>query len=136
MRSVMLLALGLVLVGASSHDSATGQTSAAPPVSLARPDASPPRPSATNPARVTTNGTAVSSRERPVTGAPQPMRHPAADYDGFSVGALDDDDTPSRVTPPVRSRAATDARSNPDAKDLDQEDAALKRKLMICQSCK
>jgi hypothetical protein len=69
-----------------------------------------------------------------VIGGPQPK--PAADYDGFSVGTVDDLDTPSRVAPPVRSRAPRDARSNPDANGLDQEDEALKRKLMICQNCK
>ncbi|WP_453951222.1 hypothetical protein [Bradyrhizobium sp. USDA 377] len=69
-------------------------------------------------------------------GVPQPMPNPAADYDGFSVGTVDDNDTSSQVRPPVRSRATKDARSNPDANDLDQEDGALKRKLMICQNCK
>ncbi|MBR1126975.1 hypothetical protein JQ592_01655 [Bradyrhizobium iriomotense] len=128
MRSVTLLALSLVFVGAWSHDSARGQTSVAPPVSLAPPDASPPRPSARNskprgePGRVTTDRT------------PPAAPNPAADYDGFSVGTVDDNDTPSRVTPPVRSRAAKDSKSNLD--DLDQEDGALKRKLMICQNCK
>ncbi|WP_347338451.1 hypothetical protein [Bradyrhizobium forestalis] len=63
------------------------------------------------------------------------MPNPAADYDGFIVGTFDNDDTSSRV-PPVRSRAARDSRSNPDADGLDQEDGALKRKLMICQNCK
>ncbi|WP_246583520.1 hypothetical protein [Bradyrhizobium iriomotense] len=138
MRSVTLLALGLMFVGAWSHDSARGQTSVSPPVSLAPPDASPPRPSATKPARVTTNRTppAASGREPSpaVIGMPQP--NPAADYDGFSVGTVDDNDTPSQVTPPVRSRAAKDSRPNPDTNDLDQEDGALKRKLMICQNCK
>ncbi|TGN90433.1 hypothetical protein EOW77_0000915 [Bradyrhizobium yuanmingense] len=136
MRKVTLLALGLMLVTTWSLDSAKSQTSVPPPVSLARPDASPPRPGATKPARVTTNGTppATSSREPSVIGRPQP--NPAADYDGFSVGTVDDADTPSRVTPPTRSRAARDIRSNPDSNDLDQEDGALKRKLMICQNCK
>lgn len=136
MRSVMLLALSLMFVGAWSHDSARGQTSVTPPVSLAPPDASLPRPSATKPARVTRTPPAASSREPSVIGGPQPRPNPAADYDGFSVGTVDDVDTPSRVTPPVRSRAARDARTNPDANGLDQEDGALKRKLMICQNCK
>ncbi|MBR1168429.1 hypothetical protein [Bradyrhizobium liaoningense] len=138
MRNVTLLALGLVFVVAWSHDSARGQTSAAPPVSLAPPDASPPRPGAAKPARVTTNRAPppASSREPSVIGGPQPMPNPAADYDGFSVGTVDDVDTPSRVAPPARSRAARDAGSNPDANGLDQEDEALKRKLMICQNCK
>ncbi|WP_439374322.1 hypothetical protein ACRQ5Q_28900 [Bradyrhizobium sp. PMVTL-01] len=65
-----------------------------------------------------------------------PQPNPAADYDGFSVGTVDDNASPSRVTRPARSRAAKDTRSNPDANDLDQEDRALKRKLMICQNCK
>nr|WP_025035125.1 hypothetical protein [Bradyrhizobium sp. DOA9] len=135
MRNVTLLALGLIFVGAWSHDGARGQTSAAPPVSLAPPDASPPHPSA---ARGTTNRTppTASRREPSVIGGPQPTPNPAADYDGFSVGTVDDVDTPSRVMPPVRPRPARDAGSNPDANGLDQEDAALKRKLMICQSCK
>ncbi|WFU22522.1 hypothetical protein QA649_31200 [Bradyrhizobium sp. CB1717] len=140
MRSVTLVALSLMFVGAWSHDSARGQTSAAPPVSLAPPDASPPRPSATKPARATTNraAPAASGREpsTSVTGLPQPVPNPAADYDGFSVGAADDNDAPSQARPPARSRAAKDARPTPDANDLDQEDGALKRKLMICQNCK
>ncbi|MHC2620812.1 hypothetical protein ACVIW2_002844 [Bradyrhizobium huanghuaihaiense] len=138
MRSVTLVALSLMFVGAWSHDSARGQTSVTPPVSLAPPDASPPRPGPTKPARVTTNRTppAAPGREPSVIGGPQLKPDPAADYDGFSVGTVDDVDTPSRVTPPVRSRAARDARSNPDANDLDQEDSALKRKLMICRNCK
>lgn len=136
MRNVMLLALGLMLFGAWPHDSARGQTSVAPPVSLAPPDTAPPRPSATKPARVTTNRTppAASGREPSVIGGPQPMPNPAADYDGFS--AVDDNDALRQVTPPVRSRAAKDTRSNPDTNDFDQEDGALKRKLMICQNCR
>ncbi|MGY8636948.1 hypothetical protein RAD15_31205 [Bradyrhizobium sp. 14AA] len=67
---------------------------------------------------------------------PQPVPNPAADYDGFSVGTVDGDDASRQMAPPVRSRAAKDIRSNPDANDLDQEDGALKRKLMICQNCK
>ncbi|WP_347337605.1 hypothetical protein [Bradyrhizobium sacchari] len=62
------------------------------------------------------------------------MPNPAADYDGFS--AVDANDASGQVTPPVRSRAAKDNGSNPDAGVLEQEDSALKRKLMICQNCK
>lgn len=134
MRSVKLLALGLTFVGAWSHDSAWGQTSVTPPVSLAPPDASPPRPSAAKPARGTRTPPAAPGREPSVIGGPQPMRTPAADYDGFSVGTVDDVDTPNRG--PLRSRATRDTRSYPDTDGLDQEDEALKRKLMICQSCK
>jgi len=74
------------------------------------------------------------------------MPNPAADYDGFSVGTVDDNDASSQVTPPVRSRAAkgskSNSTSNPDTNGLggqssvDQEDEALKRKLTICKNCK
>ncbi|WP_063984552.1 hypothetical protein [Bradyrhizobium sp.] len=116
MRSATVLALSLMFVGAWSHDSARGQTS------VAR-EASPP-----------------------VIGGPPPMPNPAADYDGFSVGTVDDNDASSQATPPVRSRAAKGAKSNstsnPDTNGLggqssiDQEDEALKRKLTICKNCK
>ncbi|PWT89645.1 MAG: hypothetical protein C5B56_06755 [Proteobacteria bacterium] len=144
MRRVTLLALSLMFAGGWSHDSVRGQTSVSPPVSLAPPDASLPLPGDRHskpkggPARATTDKTApaASGRETSpaVIGMPQP--NPAADYDGFSVGTVDDNASPSRVTRPARSRAAKDTRSNPDANDLDQEDRALKRKLMICQNCK
>jgi hypothetical protein len=63
-----------------------------------------------------------------------PAPNPAADYDGFSA-STDDNDAPSQVTPPARSRAANG--SGLDAQSLvDQEDEALKRKLTICQKCK
>ena len=122
MRSVALLALGM-FVGVSSHDSARGQTSVTPPVSLAPPQTSAPRAS------------------RPGIGGPPATPNPAADYDGFSVGTGDDNDTSRPVVPPVRSRTATGSRADPGAKGaaeqlIDQEDEALKRKLRICQSCK
>ncbi|MCP3398321.1 hypothetical protein [Bradyrhizobium sp. CCGB20] len=139
MRSVTLLALGLMFVGASSHDSARGQTSVAPPVSLAPPKASPPRTSAKD---SRTPPPATSGREvsPPVIGGPPQAPNPGADYDGF--GAVDDNDTPSQVTPPVRSRAAKGSKSRPDTNgpaeqsSVDQEDEALKRKLTICKNCK
>ncbi|WP_346657719.1 hypothetical protein [Bradyrhizobium sp. 160] len=73
--------------------------------------------------------------------APQ-VPNPAADYDGFSIGTADDHDTPSQVTPPVRSRAAKGSSSNLETNGLagqssiDQDDEALKRKLTICKNCK
>src|SRR6478735_4468151 len=144
MRSATVLALSLMFVGAWSHDSAKGQTSVAPPVSLAPPVASPPRASA----KTSRIPPATSGREAspPVIGGPPPMPNPAADYDGFSVGTVDDNDASSQVTPPVRSRAAkgskSNSTSNPDTNGLggqssiDQEDEALKRKLTICKNCK
>lgn len=137
MRSVTVLALSLMFVGAWSHDSARGQTSVAPPVSLAPPNVSPPRASA----KTSRIPPATSGREAspPVIGGPPPMPNPAADYDGFSVGTVDDNDASSQVTPPVRSRSAKGSKSNPDTtgqSSVDQEDEALKRKLTICKNCK
>jgi hypothetical protein len=121
-----------MLVGASSHDSARGQTSVAPPISIVPPNASPPHAGAKN----SRNPPAASGRETStsVPGVTAPAPNPAADYDGFS--ATDDNDTPSQVTP---SRAAMGAKSNLDAagqSPIDQEDEALRRKLTICKNCK
>lgn len=140
MRSATLLALSLMFVGVWPQDGAMGQTSAAPPVSLAPPNASPPHASATNSrTRPAASGKEVST---PVTGGPPPASNPAADYDGFNVGTVDDNDTPSQVTPPVRSRATKGSKSSPNTNgvagpsSVDQEDEALKRKLTICNNCK
>lgn len=130
MRSVTLLALGLMLIGVWSQDSASGQTSVAPPVSLVPQTASPPRANTKN-SRIPP---AASGREASPSVVGQPAPNSAADYDGFS--AADDTDTPSQVTPPVRSRAKRDSSSYPEAGSLDQEDEALKRKLTICRNCK
>ena len=135
MRSATLLALSLMLVGVWSQDSARGQASVAPPVSLVAPDTSPPRASVKN----SRPPPAASSREAspPVIGGLPSVPNPAADYDGFSVGTVDDNDTPSQPTPAARSRASKDSRSNTDAaSSIDQEDESLKRKLTICKNCK
>ncbi len=137
MKSAVLLALSLMFIGAWSQDGARGQTSAAPPVSLAPPKASPPRAGAKNSPAASAN---VSST--PATSGPRSLPNPAADYDGFSVGTVEDNDTPDQATRPMRPRAAKGSKPNPDTKgiagqdQIDQEDEALKRKLMICQSCK
>jgi len=139
MRSVMLLAFSLIVVGVWSQDSARGQTSAAPPVSLSPPNASPPHAGAKN----SRPPPAASIREAspPVIGGLPSAPNPAADYDGFSVGPGEGNDTSSQVVPPVRSRTAKGSRADPGAKGaaeqlIDQEDEALKRKLRICKSCK
>jgi hypothetical protein len=140
MRSVMLLAFSLIFVGVWSQDSTRGQTSAAPPVSLSPPNASPPHAGAKN----SRPPPAASIREAspPVIGGLPSAPNPAADYDGFSVGTGDDNDISSQVVPPVRSRTTKRSRADQGPKGgaaeqlIDQEDEALKRKLMICQSCK
>jgi len=136
MKSATLLALGLILVGIWPHDSARGQTSSAPPVSLAPPKASPPRANAKN-------SPAASDRmsSTPATGGLPQAPNPAADYDGFSVG-VEDNDTPEPATRPMRSHAAKGTSTNPDTnaataqQSIDREDEALQRKLTICKSCK
>ena len=134
MRRTTVLALSLILIGAWSQDSARAQT--APPVSLTPPKASPPRAGTKNPLAASDR---VSSTPA-TTGAPQlPSPAPAADYDGFSAGT-DDNDAPSQVAPPVRSRAAKGTNRDTNGLDaqssIDQEDEALKRKLTICKNCK
>lgn len=149
MRRTTLMALSLFFVCAWSQDGARGQTSATPPVSLAPPRAPPPHSAKTakpkgEPALVTNNRTPPAAADRepspPVIGVPAATPNSAADYDGFSAGADDDNNTPSRVTPPVMSRAAKGSSRDTNGLDpqssIDQEDEALKRKLMICQKCK
>jgi hypothetical protein len=136
MKSAALLALSLILVGIWPHDSARGQTSSAPPVSLAPPKASPPRAN-------TKNSPAASDRmsSTPATGGLPQAPNPAADYDGFSVG-VEDNDTPEPAPRPMRSHAAKGSKANPDTngataqQSIDREDEALQRKLTICKSCK
>ncbi|MDN3272863.1 hypothetical protein QWJ07_01320 [Frankia sp. RB7] len=137
MRRTTVLALSLILIGVWSQGSARGQSSAAPPVSLTPPKASPPRGGTKNPP---TTSDRVSSTPA-TSGLPQlPNPAPAADYDGFSAGTDDNNDTPSQVTPPVRSRTAKGSNRDSNSLDaqssIDQEDEALKRKLTICKNCK
>ena len=137
MKRATLLVLCFAFAGVWPQHSATGQTSAAPPVSLAPPKASLPRAGAKN-------NSAASDRvssSAPSSG-PSALPSPAVDYDGFSVGTVEDSDTPDQTMRPKRSRAVKGSRPDPDANgiagqpSLDQEDEALKRKLTICQNCK
>ena len=137
MKSATLLALGFLVVGVWSQDSASGQTSVAPPVSLAPPKASPPRARAKN-----SPAASDSVPSTPATSGLPSQPNPAVDYDGFSVGTVDDNAPPDQTTRPMRPRAAKGSKPNPDTKGIagqdpiDQEDEALKRKLTICKSCK
>ncbi|QOZ54098.1 hypothetical protein [Bradyrhizobium sp. CCBAU 53338] len=141
MKRTTLLALGLMLIGVWSQDSARGQNSSTAPVSLTPPNASSQHASPRNskPKReptVLTNARTSPAREPspPVIGGFPAMPNPAADYDGFNA-STDDSDAPSQVTPPARSRAASGSGLDPQTL-VDQEDEALKRKLTICQKCK
>jgi hypothetical protein len=83
----------------------------------------------------------------PVIAKLSPSPKPAADYDGFTVGIVDDEDTSGQTTLPVRPRPAKQPklRQKPDSieepwarqQSVDQaEDEKLKRKLTICRGCK
>jgi len=135
MKSATLLVLGFAFVGLSPQHSARAQSSATPPVSLAPPKASLPRAGAKNPPAASDRASST-----PPSSGPSVLPGPASDYDGFSVGAVED--TPDQAMRPKRSRAVKGSKPNPDANgiaeqpSLDQEDEALKRKLTICRSCK
>jgi hypothetical protein len=79
----------------------------------------------------------------PVIGRLPPSPKPAADYDGFSVGIVDDGDTSGQTTRPVKRRPAKQPKlsQEPDSiagqQSVDQaEDEKIKRKLTICRGCK
>ncbi|WP_456620370.1 MULTISPECIES: hypothetical protein [unclassified Bradyrhizobium] len=71
-----------------------------------------------------------------------PSPKPVTDYDGFSVGTVDDGDTSGQAARPIRSRAANASKPSVETsgatgqKSIDQEDEVLKRKLTICRDCK
>jgi hypothetical protein len=91
--------------------------------------------------------TATAKRSAPAATAKlSPSPKPAADYDGFTVGIVDED-TSGQTTLPVRPRPAKqpklrqklDSIEEPWARQqsVDQaEDDKLKRKLTICRGCK
>lgn len=79
----------------------------------------------------------------PVIGRLPPSPKPAADYDGFSIGIVDDRDTSGQTTRPVRPHPAKQSKlgQEPDniagQQSVDQaEDEKLKRNRTICRSCK
>jgi hypothetical protein len=92
--------------------------------------------------------TATAKRSAPAPTAKfSPSPKPAADYDGYTVGIVDEEDTSGQPTLPVRPRPAKqpklrqklDSIEEPWARQqsVDQaEDDKLKRKLTICRGCK
>jgi hypothetical protein len=76
----------------------------------------------------------------PVIGRLPPSPKPAADYDGFSVGIVDDGDTSDQTTRPVKRRPAKQPKLSQEPagqQSVDQaEDEKIKRKLTICRGCK
>lgn len=104
----------------------------------ANPDGAPS--SATNAALPSAASDKVSSK--PGIGGPPASPDPAIDYDGFSIGTVDESDRSGRAGRRVRSRAAKASKLNVETSGLtgqesiDREDEALKRKLTICRDCR
>ena len=173
MKNATLFALGLLSAGVWSHDSARCQTSLSPPLSLAPPSneaaassaaansvppptgtakgSVPPRtakdvPRSTAPRSATVEHTPVefdSVAPAQVIDRSPPSAKPGLDYDGFSVGSVDDDDTSSRTTRPARSHRAQQPKLNQESDRPSEqqsvepgEDNKLKGKLTICRGCK
>jgi hypothetical protein len=75
----------------------------------------------------------------PVIARLPPSPKPAADYDGFNIGIVDDGDTtrPVRPRPAKQSKLSQEPDSIAGRQSVDQaEDEKLKRKLTICRGCK
>jgi hypothetical protein len=140
MKSATLLILGFVLVGAWPQDSARGQNSVAPPLSLVPSSREKPATPTVPPRAGATNSGPRGAA--PLTNGFPPPPNPAADYDGFSATAVEDNDGRDQVAKPTRSRTAKPSKPSPDTngstaqQSIDQEEEALKRKLTICQGCK
>jgi hypothetical protein len=123
------------------HYSARCQTSLSPPLSLAAPPAvtaEEPSPIATDhvppPTAVAKRSRlSVTAKDRPPTATFSPSRKPAADYDGFTAGIFDDQDTSDQTTKPVKPRPAQQPKlkQRPDSlegQSVDQlEDEKLRR---------
>jgi hypothetical protein len=79
----------------------------------------------------------------PVISKPPPSPKPAADYDGFTVGAVGNADTSGQTTRPVRLRSAGQPKLRRESGSIEEqqsvnqaEDNNLSRKLMIRRGCK
>ena len=79
----------------------------------------------------------------PVIGSLPPSPKRAADYDGFSVGIVDDGDKSGYTTRSVRPRSAKQSKLSQEIdtiagqQSVDQaEEEKLKSKLTICRGCK
>jgi hypothetical protein len=83
----------------------------------------------------------ATAKDQPPTAALPPSPQPAADYDGFSAGIVDED-TSGQTSKPAKPRPAQPPkrRQKPDSvegQSVDQiEDEKLRRSLVICSGCK
>jgi len=79
----------------------------------------------------------------PVIARLPPSPKPAADYDGFTIGIIDDGDTSGQTTRSVGPRPAKKSKLRQEPVSIEgqqlvdqAEDEKLKRKLTICRGCK
>ena len=150
-KNAALFALGLLSASFWLHDSARGQTSLAPPLSLARPAPSPeegaPPPAvilASPPTEADDTPPPKAAARRPaapvaVRDIPSPK--PAADYDGFTTGVVDDlvPNVPAKPRAATRPKPVKEPDSTAKQQSLDygdRDDEQLKRKLTICRDCR
>lgn len=148
-KNAALFALGLLSASFWLHDSARGQTSLAPPLSLARPAPSPeegaPPPAvimASPPTEADDTPPPKAAARRPaapvaVRDIPSPK--PAADYDGFTTGVVDEPVPKLPAKPRATNRSKPGKEPDGVAKQpsLDYgDDDQLKRKLTICRDCR
>ena len=149
MKNAALFALGLLSINFWLHDSARCQTSLAPPLSLARP-APAPEETAPPPAVIMASppteadGTpppkaAARRPAAPVAVRDIPSPKPAADYDGFTTGVVDEPVPKLPAKPRATNRSKPGKEPDGVAKQpsLDYgDDDQLKRKLTICRDCR
>ena len=146
MKHATLFAIGCLSLSFGLPDSASCQTSRAPPLSLARPapDETAPPPAiirASPEPEDAAPSKPAARRSAPPVAAKNAIRDaappkPAADYDGFSVSV--DDDPIAKLPLSPRTTNLSKSRKEPDAGELTDpiEDEQLRRKLTICRDCK
>ena len=126
-----------------------------PPTATAKRSVPPPSAKDARPRAITAGALpSVTAKDTPPTasdnvssaqviGRLAPSSKPGTDYDGFSVDIVDDSDTSSQATRPVRSRSAKQSKHSQESdsiaghQSVDRaEEENLKRKLTICRGCK
>ena len=150
MKNAAWFAVGLMSVGFWPHDSARCQTSHAPPLSLSRPapsadDTAPPPAIIRASPEMETDDTpppkAPAKRRAEPGTASIPSPKPAADYDGFTTGVVDEPvaKLPAKPRAASRSKPVKEPDSGTKQPSLDygdRDDEQLKRKLTICRDCR
>jgi hypothetical protein len=148
MKHATFFAIGCLSVSLGLPDSASCQTSRAPPLSLARPAPSPdetapppaiirasPLPEEDAPSKPAARRSAPPVAAKNATRDAAPPK-PATDYDGFSVSVDDDPVAKLPLSPRTANRSKSRKEPNPGELTDPIEDEQLRRKLTICRDCK